>query len=338
MRRASSRTADEDRPPGGPRRARAAPARRGPASSAQATRGSGHRPRGPAAVQVEDDQVVAVDDLAGEVLGEVLGAPPDPLGPARGRAADEALGEHRAVGADDLHRVVGPEGARDRHHARRRAATGPRRPGPAGPRRRPPASRPSGRAKAIQSLRAPSRTERGPEDRARPRPRRPRRRASTPGRSPSAMTASTPDQVAILAAASLEAMPPLPHRGARAPGHLLEAGWSISTTSSMREASSTRPGVGGEQARRCRSGAPAGRRRPGGPPGRPAGRCRRSGSPRRPPASFSLTTGTTPSSSRWREGPAGVQVLLAVARSRAGPAGPARPAGRGGRGRPARSA
>ena len=46
------------------------------------------------------------------------------------------------------------------------------------------------------------------------------------------MTASTPDQVAILAAASLEAMPPLPAWDPGPPA-ISSSSWSISTTSSM---------------------------------------------------------------------------------------------------------
>ena len=62
--------------------------------------------------------------------------------------------------------------------------------------------------------------------------------ASTPGRCPSAITAGTPDHVAILAAASLEAMPPLP---ATVPGPPATPSRraSISTTSSMSDASAT---------------------------------------------------------------------------------------------------
>ena len=110
------------------------------------------------------------------------------------------------------------------------------------------------------------------------------------------MTVSTPDQVAILAAASLDAMPPLPTT-VPGPPATRSSCWSISTTSSMREASAKvrgspvwSPGVSVSS---TSSSAPT----------RWATRAAsRSLSPKRisssATASFSLTTGTTPSSSR----------------------------------------
>ena len=73
--------------------------------------------------------------------------------------------------------------------------------------------------------------------------------ASTPGRAASAMTVSTPDQVAILAAATLEAMPPLP-TALPGPPAICSRWWSISATSSIREASATKRGSAVEQPRR----------------------------------------------------------------------------------------
>ncbi len=55
------------------------------------------------------------------------------------------------------------------------------------------------------------------------------------------MTASIPDQTAILAAASLEPMPPLP-TAVPGPPAMASSSWSISTTSSMSEASASRRG------------------------------------------------------------------------------------------------
>ena len=73
--------------------------------------------------------------------------------------------------------------------------------------------------------------------------------ASTPGRPASAITVCTPDQVAILAAASFEAMPPLPTALPGPPARRSSC-WSISTTSSISDASRVAPRVGGEQAGR----------------------------------------------------------------------------------------
>ena len=184
-------------------------------------------------------------------------------------------------------------------------------------------------AKAIQSFRAGRRRGTGPRDRAGARLARQRRSQDLVARTASAMTACTPDQVAILAAASFEDMPPLPMAVPGAPGQLLELRWSISTTSSMRERPATvlgsavsRPGV---SVRSTRSSART----------RWATRAAsRSLSPKRisssATASFSFTTGTTPECEQVAEGLPGVQVLLAVRRSRAGPGGPGRPEDHGG--------
>jgi hypothetical protein len=65
--------------------------------------------------------------------------------------------------------------------------------------------------------------------------------ASTPGRSAAAITARTPDQAAILAAASFEAMPPLPRPLPLAV--TTASSWaSTSTISSMRLASASSRG------------------------------------------------------------------------------------------------
>ena len=71
--------------------------------------------------------------------------------------------------------------------------------------------------------------------------------ASTPGRSAAAITARTPDHAAIRAAASFDAMPPLPRSDAGPPAAASSA-WSTSTISSMSDASVVEPRVGGEHA------------------------------------------------------------------------------------------
>ena len=70
--------------------------------------------------------------------------------------------------------------------------------------------------------------------------------ASTPGRAASAITASTPDHTAILAAASFEPMPPLP-TWLPGPPAMRSSSRSISTTSSMSDRPAGPPGVLGEQ-------------------------------------------------------------------------------------------
>ena len=64
------------------------------------------------------------------------------------------------------------------------------------------------------------------------------------------MTVSTPDHDAIFAAASFDAMPPLPTT-LPGPPATSSSSWSISTTSSMSDASAV-VGIGAQQARRCR--------------------------------------------------------------------------------------
>ncbi len=95
-------------------------------------------------------------------------------------------------------------------------------------------------AKAIQSLRAESLRSCGcttvptPGDPA-------RASASTPGLLAAAITVRTPDQAAILAAASLVTMPPLPCT-VPAPPARASISWSTSTISSMSEADESKRG------------------------------------------------------------------------------------------------
>ena len=109
------------------------------------------------------------------------------------------------------------------------------------------------------------------------------------------MTASTPDHVAILAAANFEAMPPLPTADPGPPA-MRSSSWSISTTSSISDASTARRGSS------VKSPAVSVSSTNWSAPTRWATRAaRRSLSPNRisssATASFSLTTGTTPRSS-----------------------------------------
>ncbi len=96
------------------------------------------------------------------------------------------------------------------------------------------------RAKAIHSLRAGSRRSRGRT--TVPMPGRPSTApVSTPGRLAAAITARTPDHDAILAAASFDAIPPLPRTVPRPPA-MRSISWSTSTISSMSEPPSTSRG------------------------------------------------------------------------------------------------
>ncbi len=150
-------------------------------------------------------------------------------------------------------------------------------------------------AKAIQSLRAGSRFDFGWM--TVPAPATPVTAASsTPSRDAWAMTAFTPDQAAILAAASFEAMPPLP-RAEPVPPAMDSSTLSTSMISSMSEADESRRGSavskpGASVSSTSRSAAMRWATRA----------ARRSLSPKRisssAMASFSFTTGTTPRSSR----------------------------------------
>ena len=70
--------------------------------------------------------------------------------------------------------------------------------------------------------------------------------SSTRSRSAAAMTARTPDHDAILAAASFDAMPPLP-RTDPVPPASASSSWSISTISSISDASTVEPRIGVHQ-------------------------------------------------------------------------------------------
>ena len=159
--------------------------------------------------------------------------------------AHQALGEDRAVGTGDLHGVVDVELAPGRDHPGRQQRPALARPGPAGPRRRPrwcPTPPRRRRSTACGPGRRRSRgRKRVPTPGADPGTA-----ASTPGREASAMTASTPDHTAILAAASFEPIPPLP-TAVPGPPAMRSSSWSISTTSSMREPAVGPAGVLGEQ-------------------------------------------------------------------------------------------
>ena len=191
------------------------------------------------------------------------------------------LAKTRPSGPGDLDRVLGPEAAADADHAGRqqrpaRARSAP----PARPRRRPGCPTSPGRRRSTAcGPRAGSRRARNTvPDPGLAGQRRGRARRDGPA---SAMTVSTPDQVAILAAASFEAMPPLPDRAAGPAGQALELVVDLDHLLDERGLG-VAPRVGGEQARRVGEQHQELGAAPGGPPARPAGRCRRSGSPRRP--------------------------------------------------------
>ena len=170
-----------------------------------------------------DDEVVAVDDFVGARRREV------------GRAA---AGHRRATalsrsGSDPWRtpRRRGrrsrpprrPRTCRDLDHAGRQQRHAAFAAAPAGHRRRP---RPC--PAEPDGERDPQLAGRQPRSRGSttvPTPAR-RRRASgsTPARSAAAITARTPDQAAILAAAIFDAMPPLPRADAGAAGHASSSG------------------------------------------------------------------------------------------------------------------
>ena len=283
MRRASSRTAERG---AGHRRGRGAdarhPARRGPTPSAQATRGSRASTARAGAVLVQDDQVVAVDHLAGEVRR----GGPRCAGPAT-RPAGEAgqrtipLAKTAPSGPTTSTASSGPKSP---VAATTPAASSDRPPSTRA--RRAPASTTSepadGRAKAIQSLRA-AEPDRAGAGRPCPTPGLAgHRRAQHPGPLAVGDHRLHPRPGGDLGRRQLgghaAAGRPVPGPPATSSRRA-----SISSTSSISEASSTRrgsavnrPGGVGEQHQQVGADQV-------GHQGARAGRCRRSGSPRRPP-------------------------------------------------------
>ena len=226
----------------------------------------------------QDDEVVAVDDLVGHALGEVAGL----LGRRR-RPADR-----RRPGRGPW-RTPRRRGRRPRRRPPRGRCPSPRR-CPAGSSdrfastsaRRAPASTTTvpaePTAKAIQSLRLARRLSRGwttvPTASPATAP------AMTPSRRASAMTARTPDQAAILAAVTLEAMPPLPRPLPVEPGQGLDLLVDLDDLLDER-GRLVQAGIGGEQAGRVgEQDQQVGAQQVGHQRGR-GGRCRRSGSRRR---------------------------------------------------------
>ena len=193
----------------------------------------------------QDHEVVAVDDLVGDALGRsavCAGAASRPAASSRTRplANTSPSGPAISTASSASKRALDPA------RRRRAAATRRARAGPGGRRRRRRRCPDEPTAKAIQSLRAGEALRPGAARPCRPRPRRPRRRPARRGGAAPAITARTPDQAAILAAASFEAMPPLPRRLPVPPARASSA-WSTSTISSMSDAVGVEPGIGGEQ-------------------------------------------------------------------------------------------
>ena len=247
------------------------------------------------------DQVISMDDD--------LAAATHPLGGLLRVHPDQALGEDHAVGARDLHRIARAGRRRSPRRRRRRAASAPARSTPDVRLRR----RPGCRSIPV------------------------RRRSTACGPRAGSSGPGTPSDAGFVGQGC--GQDPGPggigdHRLHARPGGDLRRGqlrshaaaaqrrsrahppgdsscWSISTTSSMSDASVSRRGSAvrspGVSVSRTRSCAPT--------------RCAtsaasRSLSPKRisssATASFSLTTGTTPRAARWRQRPPSVQVLRAV--------------------------
>ena len=258
---------------------------------------------------VQDDEVVTVDHLGCHVLGQLVGPAAGPLGHHHGRLSHQAFGEDPARRGRRSRPRRRPRSRHGRTPPRPAGANGPARPGPDGP-RHPPRWSPTPRWRRRSTACGPAAGARGDGSGSPRRGPSPSTAASTPGRAASAITASTPDHTAILAAASFEPMPPLP-TAEPGPPAIRSSSWSISTTSSMREPASVRRGSSvsspAVSVRRTRTSALT---------RWATSAASRSLSPNRisssATASFSLTTGTTPSSSRRDEGLAGVEVLAPV--------------------------
>ena len=248
----------------------------------------------------EDDEVVGVDEVLRGAVGEVGAAPAGHRRGGPGIGAHQPLREDRAVRRRRSPRRRRPRSDRAPRSRRRVAATRPRvrAPGaaPASTTRVP--VEPT--AKAIQSLRAGRSRSWG--NTTVPTP-------GAPGHGvgehllprAAAMTVRTPDQAAILAAAILEAMPPLPPVLPGPPASDSRA-WSTSTISSMSDADGSRRGSADS-----RPGVSVSRTSSPAPTRWATSAARRSLSPKRisssATASFSLTTGTAPSSRRRRTVP-----------------------------------
>ena len=87
--------------------------------------------------QLQHHQVVPVDHLGGDVVGQLVGAPPGPPATTVAGWPTRPLAKTCPVRVGDLHGVVGGELRPGRRPPRPAAATGPARPGPGGPRHRP---------------------------------------------------------------------------------------------------------------------------------------------------------------------------------------------------------
>ena len=164
----------------------------------------------PPGLSREHHEVVAVDGLVGHVGREVAACAGRPCAAGRGLGGRHPAGEDGAVASGDVERVALVE-LTDHLDARRpAAATSPRSTsGLAGAVVDDEVARRS-RWRTRSRACGPAAAGRWPRTSCR-RPATPATAsASTSGRSARAMTARTPDHEAIRAAASLDAMPPLP--------------------------------------------------------------------------------------------------------------------------------
>ena len=167
--------------------------RRGGSAAAEPRRRARGRPRRAAAEALaalrQHHEVVPVDDLVGHALGQLGGVAPGHLPQAHRAEAHEALGEHPAVEAGDLHGVVDLEGALHRVHPggeQRHAAVEQRSAGAVVDDDRAVRARPRTRSTACGPAGAwPSGAPPCPRPARRPPPP-PARRRATPGRSPPA--------------------------------------------------------------------------------------------------------------------------------------------------------
>ena len=171
----------------------------------------------------EHDEVVAVDDLvrARRAAGRRCAARPPRAASSASTAASPGR-TPRPSGPGHLDRRRRRRTSPSTRRARRPAAATRRaRRAPGGRRRRRrPCRDAAGEGDPQLAGRQPAVV--GPERRCRRPARRPTASASTSGRRRSAITARTPDHDAIRAAASFDAMPPLPRVRARAAGARLE--------------------------------------------------------------------------------------------------------------------
>ena len=291
----------------GPRRVKCAGHSPGPGAEWRNSRSDGRRPAGD--YRSQDRQVVAVHDLAlvrrTELAGQLARRAAQQGRQLGGVVVHQAAGDHAALRVEQVDRVPGderPADGGDPGRQQRGAALDERR----GRRRHRAGSCPCPRWRARATAAGSAGGARWRGTGCRPA----RRRAPHAAWSAPVRTTGMPAPVAIRAASSLVAMPPVPRpRAGLADGDAGEVGLAVDVGHQA-----ARAGVGRAVVQAVDVGEEhaAGRRARGAPPSAAS----RSLSPNLisvvATVSFSLTIGTTPRREQRHEGPLGVAVVAAA--------------------------